>query len=469
MKNSAELIETSINEWRLNKGVGTVLIPNVLNDKSYVFCILQKLFHSNKHSGETYVVTNTFNERNDLVEYINEQNDSVITELLNKKTIKIVSRGVIDNNPFIVNAIKMLVILYHIESYDDRMLGMLRNSRFKLSIMNYLTDDKERNKLYKLCPLLNPFKSNEIEAIKISTPVEETLVSVDINNAETQKTLNQYNEFISTSISIFSDFETISKARVGDRKLNLSAMQVCANIATANGWNEHLDMSVEYNRQIDNLYNPNALNERAHLTYDIIRKRSQLLTDYEEKLDKICELVEEHKDERILIISKRGEFASIITDFLNEKFGTVCANYHDKVDNMPGETVDGKPIFIKTGEQKGNRKMFGVTKQKTLAKERFRNGYINVLSTSNSPDVTLDLDFTMVVITSPLCNEIENYKYRLNKVNWGDKIMLYTIYCKNTMEERHIISREPANNHVVINNIENNIAYNENFDFITED
>ena len=52
-------------------------------------------------------------------------------------------------------------------------------------------------------------------------------------------------------------------ARLGNSNTNSSSMAVCYNIARQNGWNENLDMTIQFNVEIDELYSPNALKERA--------------------------------------------------------------------------------------------------------------------------------------------------------------------------------------------------------------
>ena len=133
--------------------------------------------------------------------------------------------------------------------------------------------------------------ANEIEQVRLSTPVEEYQIGINIDeDREEYKLLKYYNEYITTTISIFGSFNIIQQANLGNSQLNISATQICYQIAQENGWNEHLDMSIEFNVEIDKLYNPNNLRERASKTYEIIRNRSQLLSDFELKLDSIFEI-----------------------------------------------------------------------------------------------------------------------------------------------------------------------------------
>ena len=96
-------------------------------------------------------------------------------------------------------------------------------------------------------------------------------------------------------------------ARLGNSNTNSSSMAVCYNIARQNGWNENLDMTIQFNVEIDELYSPNALKERASGIYEIIRSRSLALASSDEKLSYILKIVEDNADKNILIINKHGE------------------------------------------------------------------------------------------------------------------------------------------------------------------
>ena len=302
----------------------------------------------------------------------------------------------------------------------------------------------------------------------MSTPVEEIQIGIDIPTKDNVfELLNYYDEYIGTSLNIFGSFEIMQQANIGNQQLNISATQICYKIAQENGWNEHLDMNVEFNIEIDRLYNPNNLKERASKTYEIIRERNKLLSDYNGKLDTILDIVRNNQDKKILIINKRGEFANEVTEFLNTFSETdICGNYHDKVDNIPAVTFTGEPVYYKSGARKGERKMMGAKAQKTLNVERFNNNIIHVLSTNNSPDKDLAIDVDVIIITSPMCEDIKSYMYRLSKIYFRSRLIkLYSLYCRNTSEQKMIERKSLLENHSVKNSF-----VNENTsDFIVED
>jgi hypothetical protein len=467
-----ELFIKAIEEWRIKKGIGTAIIPFGVNDKVLMLGILQRVYN-NKNFGRTFIITSDFNERSQLVDFLThqneEENNKEFKDLISKKTIKVVSKNLVEDNLFTLNGIFSLVILYHVEDITNIICEALNKGKFKLVIVNKLIADEDRSKLYKICPLLETFKEDEVRSIRLSTPVEELLVDVQLNSKD-EKTLKQHNDYITTSVNIFGDLKMLDKARIGDKDNNVSAEEVCRRVAISNGWSENLDMNIEYNRQIDFLFNPISLSDRAKLTYDIIRARTELLASNENKLQATYEIVKEHSYKKILIINKKANFATQVRDYLNKSFNKqVCECFHDKLDSIELKDINGNFVTYKSGAKAGMIKMAGAQLQCTMNMSSFNNNRINVLSVGNAPDKKLAIDVDIVIITSPLCNDIESYIYRLDKVNFNSPIKLFTLYISNTLEQRHLQERRLPVSHILLNNIKNIAAYDKINDVIVVD
>ena len=471
MINPDEIFEKAINHWRDNAGIGTAIIPHPINDKLMVLGVLQRMY-ARSPTANIVVITNSFSERQTITEFItqqenSEENNSEFRELLNSKKLKVFTEDFIIKTDFYSKPI--LCIWYRPDNICQKILDFVGSCKFKLIILDKIpTQSDKLVDIYKVASLLSDFQQNEVEQIRLSTPVEEYQIGVTIpEDSNVYELLKYYDEYISTSLNIFGSFNIMQQANTGNIQLNISSTQICYQIAQENGWNEHLDMNIEFNLEIDKLYNPNNLKERASKTYEIIRERSKLLSDFEGKLDVILDIVRNNKDKKILIINKRGEFANTVTEFLNNLSDTViCANYHDKVDNIPAITLNGTPVFYKSGSRKGERKMMGAKAQKTLNVERFNNDFINVLSTNNAPDKDLAIDVDVVIITSPMCEDIKSYMYRLSKIYFrSNHIDLYSLYCRNTAEQNIIERKQLAINH----NVKNSFADENNSDFIIVD
>lgn len=468
-----ELFEKAALSWRDNKGVGTALVPPPLNSKVLVYQILARVY-ARSPTTFTVIIVEELCDRTNIIEFLTHQdvedNNEEFKKLINNKLIRIFTKQFITTGGWRTAA--NLCILYEPEDYGIGVSLYFARCHYRLAVLNkVLTKDKLTSDLFLLNPLLDCFKQTEIDEMRVSSPVEDMWVDVTIpEDTEDYKLLNYYNDYIAASISIFGSFDIIKQARTGNPALNISANQICNQLAESNGWNECLDMSIELNVELDKLYNPGAIKDRASRTYEIIRERANLLTDYEGKIEQICNIVQKHENENILIISKRGLFASKITDAINKMEGSViCGNYHDRMEPIPAIDINGNPITYKSGLKKGEPKMLAVQAQRTRNQSLFDNGEIRIISTSNAPDKALHGKFDVIIITSPLCESIKSYMYRLDNITFGNKILLYSIYIKNSLEEQRLQNKDLADNHSIVNKCESVVISENNSDFIVVD
>ena len=199
----------------------------------------------------------------------------------------------------------------------------------------------------------------------------------------------------------------MSYAKNGNPICNISATQICYDIAKQNGWSETLDMNIPFNVQIDACYNPNVLRERVELTYELIRKRNNLVCNNKAKLKVILDIVNENPDKRILIVNNSTDFAKQVTTYLNSnlehysngfRLFDPCYNYHDDLDKVVSLDYYGKPLLVKSGVDKGKVKMIAAKAQKTIAEEYINNGFTRILSTNNSPAKNLTCDFDIMIM-----------------------------------------------------------------------
>lgn len=468
------LFEKAVFNWRDNKGIGTAFVPAPLNDKILVYQILLKLY-TRSPTVNTLIIVNNFQERTAIIDFItnvgDEENDEEFKQLINNKLIKVFTVSfIIDTN---WSKLSTLCIWYRPNELNETIYKYIEKCKFKLVVLSKLfTNSTDSSNLYKLAPILDCFKQSELDELRVSTPVEETWIGVDIaKDSQTWKLYEYYTKYIETTINIFGSFDKIQEARIGNTSLNISASEICTQIAVNNGWDEHLDMNYEYNRKIDDMYNPNSLRERASQVYEYTRLRSNLLSDCENKLSYILDIVNANSDKKILIISKRGEFANKVTEYLNNYSETnICGNYHNKTDDIDAVDINGNPIYIKSGKSKGKRKILGYKAQMTLNQSLFNENKLKCLSLSNAPDKSLNVDVDVIIITSPLCEDIESFIYRLSDVNFNkEKIKLFSIFCKNTTEEQRIMNKSYKPSHTILNKSEFTDVVENKFDFIVVD
>lgn len=479
MKTIDELFEDAIFEWRDKKGCGTAIIPHPLNDKAMVLGVLQQIYNKDM-TKIVHIVVDEWSTRQDIIDFItnqpDEENNLEFKRLLKDKKILVFTQYYVRRTDITVYGgimnINSIVIYYHPHEIYQPDIDFIKSHKFKLVVLNKLMNPQDMGFLYPVVPLLTQFKQNEIDELRTSTPVEDMWCPIDITpDSEEDKLLNYYNEYIKTSLNIFGSFDIMQQARTGNVKLNVSADVICNNIAHENGWRPDLDMSIQLNVDIDNLYNPNNLRERALTTYEVIRNRNNLVSDYKGKLETILKIVEENPTAKILIINKRAEFASKITQYINEHSASViCGNYHDKLDDIDAVDIDGNPLYYKSGSRKGERRTMGSKAQKTLNQKLFNRGDIRVLSTNNAPDKDLSIDVNIIIITSSLSEDIDSYLYRLDKVYYPNPpIKLYSIYVKNSLEESKLLHKPIKETHQIVNKCEIDAEHENKSDFVVVD
>lgn len=455
----------AVDTWRLNKGIGTFVIPAPFDALRPLLYILPQLYNKSPTTNVVIIVKD-FADRSSIESYLTTLNNEVwnnsFRTVIHNGSLRILTteyaaEHINDYSP-------LLTIIYNPSIFHFVHIAMIEKSKFKLVILSKLLDNKTMDDFYTVAPSIGNFSQNIIDEVRTNRPVKECLVGLTIApDTELDKEMNYYNREISTALAIFGNFDNIKYARLGNSDTNCSSMMICDAIARTNGWDNHLDMSSEFNRDIDKLYSPSAIKERADSIYNIIRERSTKLASSKDKLSYILDIVNDNLDKNILIINKYGEFANLVTDYLNDKFGKrICANCHDKVDNVPAVDDYGNPILIKSGLKKGQPKLLGVIAQKKLAQKLMNSHKINVISCGASPDKSLDVDIDLVIITSPLCDTIESYFYRLSKVHFSNEVLLYTLFYKSTLEEKKLEDRSVPANHTIINDFDRNVKVDNN-------
>lgn len=343
--------------------------------------------------------------------------------------------------------------------------SVIEQSKFKLILLSKVVlETSVLNGLNAKYPIIKEtMTAKQAEAVRASSPVEEWRIGLDLCESD-QELYDKQTNYITQTLNIFGSFDDINRARVGDKLLNISATSVREAIARNNGWSPELDTTIHFNKDIDDYYNPNALFERANTAYNIMRDRQVLLTDNEDKFKTILNIVREHEYKRIIIVSKRGEYARKVTKYL-ENNGVHVGDYHDSIE--PIQAVDGKtgiPILIKSGVHKGEPKIIKAKAISTANAKAYNaycdefddtkhnplndsfdtarlsyfldSGGINVLSIKNSSSPDLVGTADVVIFTSPLCDQWKEFKYRFNKLKIGlEPLLLYKVYMTGTIEE----------------------------------
>lgn len=421
-------IDDILIQWRKQRGTGMIWNGDV-NDKVLILEMLKRVYNKTPNA-KVLIAVEYFNERVGLIDYLCHR-DNIADNKLFDDAIHYNNLKILTNNLIPVGSTYHLCIFNNLPYISDTNYYTLENSTFKFIIGN--PNDKHKERMFSICPVINVETQQQ-------APVKKECIAVPITDQEKLDVLNYYNTYIDGSLNIFGSFDSIQKARVGDPSTNYSAAQYCYQIATNNGWNEHLDMSLDFNKALDKTYNPISIRDRASVTYDIIRLRKELLSDYDDKIKEVINILESNKYEKALIISKRAEFAGKITREVNLAFNkVVCGDYHDNQDPSPINDEFGKPILYKSGAKKGQIKIFCAQFKSSLNAKLFNDDKLSILSLSNAPNRELSLNSVdLVIITSSQCEDFETYKYRLSNVKFNNNVKVIILYVPESIEEKKI-------------------------------
>lgn len=456
MKGKDKLINQVVDGFQHLKGKASVycfskdVIPELL------YHIITKLTQKHKDAS-IFIVVDCYNTRKSIIDYFKEHNVKEDTGY----NIKCLSVDYIKDKYRYSYALTITVGVNNNFAIINKLCS---ESKFTLCV---LTENiMDNNFIMNVRNILSCIDTADLDiAIRhdnIYSPVEEHRYGVDLSDDD-RELYNKYTNYITTSISIFGDLSNIKKCKKGDDKLGISAADFRNTVAHENGWREDLDTNVPFMKQIDDIYNPNILFERACTFYTIAKQRRDLVCDNEAKLEVIRNICLDNKDKKILIISKRGEYAAKVTKYLNEYLDLRCGDYHDCIEDGIATDEMGIPIFVKTGVNKGKPKVIGSQAQSSLNEKRFNAGIINILSIKSASNVKLKIACDMVILTSSLCDNIIEIKSRFTDVVFnGVPTKTYRIYCNSTIENDKLNKEKENTLFTIINETENNVLYDEN-------
>lgn len=457
MKTSKDkFIDRIVNGFQSNKGKASCycftkeVIPELL------YNIITRLV-SKTPQASVFIVVDCYNTRKSILDYLNTNNVNEV----NGYNIRCLSVDFVKPQYHYSYTLTITVGI----NKDYAVIKKLQEeSKFTLCVLteNIMDNNFIMNVRNLLPDIVTADSDNDIKSDKIYSPVEEHRYGVELS-ADDRESYDKYTDYITTSVSIFGDLSNIEKCKKGDEKLGISAADFRNTIAKENGWNENLDTNIPFMKQIDDIYNPNILFERACTFYTLAKQRRDLVCDNTAKLETIKNICIENKDKQILIISKRGEYAAKVTKYLNEHSDIKCGDYHDCIDDAIAVDDYGCAILVKSGDNKGKPRILGAQAQSSLNERRFNSHLINILSIKLSSNPKLKIACDIVILTTPLYNSIIDIKKRFTNVVFNSiPTKAYLIYCIGTIEYNKIVTEKRNNLITVIDETENNVQYDEN-------
>lgn len=462
----SKIINSLKTEFQNNKGRGYCYLYKPIETHIIIYDILVSLINK-KSDIKILIATESYTQVTDFKELF--KNSDKGEDYF--KNVNIISHPYLKyNNPYNKedNTPKYnCFISVGINDDDETLLKFIAVCKFCLIVLSKnIMDNRFITSLNAKIPFLKV--DNNAQGLfyqKIYTPVEEYRHKTYLSE-EDRELYNKYDNYIKDSISIFGDMDTIQKCRVGNAELGMSAMDCCYEIAKRNGWDYTIDKTLDYNQKLDEVFNPIALRDRINNIFVITNNRKKLITDNKCKLETIKDIVENNMDKRILIISARGEFAYTIQKYLEDNNIKTVGGYHDELPDSYMQDINGQVITYKSGEHKGEPKLFKSQALSTNYENLYNQNYINILSIKAASSNKLSINVDIVILTTTLIDTFFNIKTRFNDINFANPNIIHRIYISDTTEEKSLLNEKPNS---LINIHEENFAENMEIDAISGD
>ena len=199
-----------------------------------------------------------------------------------------------------------------------------------------------------------------------------------------------------------------------------------------------------------------------------VRLRQELVHNAEQKLQVITDVVKMYPDKRFISFSQSVPFAEKVAKVLNEEQLITAIAYHSYIKPQPmyrdynnnySITGKGEAAVIKSGKNKGEVKMFGITAIRASIEKAVLQGDINFISSAEALDKGYDVpDINFAIISSQTANS-NQYKQRRGRsvridTNKPETVaMILNLYCANTIEYGTLREAQRGEDPSIVTNI----------------
>lgn len=343
----------------------------------------------------------------------------------------------------------------------------------------YPTRREEKGVLQRFCPIIDKISDKEaIENNWISKYLEYNLglelpekdrELYDKRSAYIKETLDLFKgvhqallELNGFGVPFKDDYDVLQSCYSGKRHRCYGNWEfvtpeiIRINVAHCKGWSMNIDTTIDYYTEIDRLYSPKNIYERARAFNDIVRERNDSLNDHTVKLELIMTILAKFNGYKTICFSESTSFADRIARKYNQDFNTDTAvSYHSQIESGYLTDETGTYITYKTGVKKGQPKVFGKDYFKKVAIEGIKSGLYNVISTAKALDEGVDIvDLQLAILSSGTCNNIQQVQRggrvkRLDFDNPNGVVYIINLYFRNTRDEQKLKQRQKESYNVI--------------------
>ena len=326
------------------------------------------------------------------------------------------------------------------EDYFCYVDGTKLKRQFLLCLTATLTDKEKRHeKLQNIgCSVVDHIL--EDEAIRkgwVSKYVEYNL-GIDLTKEEIEQ-YNEVSDYIEENLSKFHPyrFKGAQKVLSGDKEY--TGFQYALMWAKKMGYNKDIDTDEQ--REINEMWNPNTIIGYAKNAMKGIRQRKDFLYTCKTKFDTVVEIIDKFKEDyKIMSFSESTFFADRLFKVLNNKEPDSCVVYHSQLSSRPLKDSNGDWIRIKSGPNKGKKKMHGIKTLKKIYTNLFINNIVKILSTAKALNEGFDcpdINFSVISSRTTNFNDQKQRKGRTIRIipsKPKSTMILVNVYIKGTRD-----------------------------------
>ncbi|MBD5584378.1 MAG: hypothetical protein HDQ88_04800 [Clostridia bacterium] len=221
-------------------------------------------------------------------------------------------------------------------------------------------------------------------------------------------------------------------------------------LANIMGWKEDLDLSNDYNKQLDMYWKPDNIKARAESFIEAVAKRQALYSNNKSKRAAIDYIVE-HLNTKAIVLNQDTNIADYIETIPE------CMCYYKNMNSRMCYDENGVPYKYGSGAKKGDPKLFGPIGIKKECIKNFTGDRCKVIATNEVAHSDFDIaGLNLIVCTAPYCKPFytvgdnKNQSPYINKVSviiWlymQDFVLDSDEYKTSKEKEKLINSQESA-------------------------
>lgn len=182
-----------------------------------------------------------------------------------------------------------------------------------------------------------------------------------------------------------------------DKVEHIHSETVRSMVAEIMGWKKDIDLSNDYNKQVEMYWNPDNILTRTKAFTDAIEKRLELYNNNLNKREAIAAIIKNIKGKGLVLSKTRS-----ITNYVETLDHCMC--WYKGISSRICYDFQGNPYLYASGAKKGEPKVFGETGIRKECLKHLEHGDVSIIATDEIANSVFDVDeLTTIICTSPYC------------------------------------------------------------------